>query len=67
MFVIGLERPHQEWGFFAKQWRANEFARAGLDPRITQINTVAHRGGEDTEGRALPQHAEVNASALYSG
>lgn len=40
VFVIELERRPDERGFFARQWCADEFARAGLDPRIAQINTA---------------------------
>lgn len=40
VFVIELERREDERGFFARQWCATEFARAGLDVRIAQINTA---------------------------
>lgn len=38
--VIELERRSDERGFFARQWCADEFTKAGLDPRIAQINTA---------------------------
>ena len=40
VFVIELEQRRDERGFFARQWCADEFARAGLDPRVVQINTA---------------------------
>jgi dTDP-4-dehydrorhamnose 3,5-epimerase len=40
VFVIELELRFDERGFFARQWCADEFTRAGLDPRVAQINTA---------------------------
>ena len=40
VFTIDLEPRRDERGFFARQWCAEEFARAGLDTRIAQINTA---------------------------
>jgi dTDP-4-dehydrorhamnose 3,5-epimerase len=40
VFVIELERRRDERGFFARQWCAEEFERAGLDPGVAQINTA---------------------------
>jgi len=40
VFVIELEQRHDERGFFARQWCADEFTHAGLDPRVAQINTA---------------------------
>jgi dTDP-4-dehydrorhamnose 3,5-epimerase len=40
VFVIELEPRRDERGFFARQWCADEFTRAGLDPRVAQINTA---------------------------
>lgn len=40
VFVIDLEPRRDERGFFARQWCADEFKRAGLDPRVAQINTT---------------------------
>lgn len=40
VYVIDLERRHDERGFFARQWCKQEFVRAGLDPRLAQINTA---------------------------
>lgn len=38
--VIDLERRSDERGFFARQWCAEEFMRAGLNPAVTQINVA---------------------------
>ncbi len=38
--VVELERRSDERGFFARQWCADEFIRAGLDPTLSQINTA---------------------------
>ena len=40
VFVIDIEPHRDERGFFARQWCAREFAEAGLDTRIAQINTA---------------------------
>jgi dTDP-4-dehydrorhamnose 3,5-epimerase len=40
VFVIELEPRRDERGFFAREWCADEFTRAGLDPRVAQINTA---------------------------
>lgn len=40
VFVIELEPRRDERGFFARQWCADEFARTGLNPVISQINTA---------------------------
>src|SRR5262245_29010508 len=40
VFVIELEPRRDERGFFARQWCAEEFTRAGLDARVAQINTA---------------------------
>jgi dTDP-4-dehydrorhamnose 3,5-epimerase len=37
--VIELERRSDERGFFARQWCADELAKAGLDANVSQINT----------------------------
>ena len=39
MYVIELDRRSDDRGFFARQWCAEEFLRAGLDARLSQINT----------------------------
>ncbi len=38
--MVELEPRRDDRGFFARQWCAQEFARAGLDTRISQINTA---------------------------
>lgn len=40
VFLIELEPRLDDRGFFARQWCADELARAGLDHRIAQINTA---------------------------
>ena len=40
VFMIELEPRRDDRGFFARQWCAEEFKRAGLDPRVAQINTA---------------------------
>ncbi|HUN72265.1 MAG TPA: dTDP-4-dehydrorhamnose 3,5-epimerase family protein [Steroidobacteraceae bacterium] len=40
VMVVDLEPRRDERGFFARQWCAEELTRAGLDPRIAQINTA---------------------------
>jgi dTDP-4-dehydrorhamnose 3,5-epimerase len=36
--VLELEPRRDERGFFARQWCAEEFVRAGLNPAIAQVN-----------------------------
>lgn len=38
--VVELERRSDERGYFARQWCAEEFIRAGLNPALSQINTA---------------------------
>jgi dTDP-4-dehydrorhamnose 3,5-epimerase len=61
VFVIELERRRDERGFFARQWCADEFARAGLDPKISQINTARSIETGTLRGMHYQQapHAEV--------
>jgi len=40
VLVIELEPRRDDRGFFARQWCVDEFARAGLDARIAQINVA---------------------------
>ena len=42
-FIIEIERFQDERGFFGRTWCADEMYRAGLDPRIVQINTSTSR------------------------
>lgn len=59
--VVELEPRADNRGFFARQWCADEFASAGLDTRIAQVNT-AHSAATGTlrgmHFQAAP-HAEV--------
>src|SRR5262245_61496142 len=61
VFVIELERRRDERGFFARQWCADECIRAGLDPRVAQINTARSRAAGTLRGvhYQKPPHAEV--------
>jgi dTDP-4-dehydrorhamnose 3,5-epimerase len=40
VFVIELQRHTDDRGFFARQWCADEFKRAGLNPCVAQINVA---------------------------
>ena len=59
--VIELEPRHDERGFFARQWCAEELARAGLDPRVTQINLARSTAAGTLRGvhYQMAPHAEV--------
>jgi dTDP-4-dehydrorhamnose 3,5-epimerase len=61
VFVIELEPRRDERGFFARQWCAEEFARAGLDKRIAQINTARSLAKGTLRGMHYQRapHAEV--------
>ena len=61
VFVVELERRNDERGFFARQWCADEFVRAGLDPRIAQINTARSLAAGTMRGIHYQKapHAEV--------
>ena len=67
VFVIELERRSDERGFFARQWCADEFTRAGLDPRVAQINTARSVKAGTLRGCALSESAACRgqARALY--
>lgn len=69
VFLIDLEPRRDERGFFARQWCAEEFARAGLDTRIAQINTAWSRAPGTVRGmhfQAAP-HAEIKLVRCTSG
>jgi dTDP-4-dehydrorhamnose 3,5-epimerase len=61
VLVVELERRSDERGFFARQWCATEFARAGLDTRIAQINTARSAVAGTLRGIHFQRepHAEV--------
>ena len=61
VFVIELERRSDDRGFFARQWCADEFVRAGLDPRVAQINTARSVAAGTLRGLHYQRapHAEV--------
>lgn len=61
VFVIELERRSDERGFFARQWCADEFVRAGLNPAIAQINVARSTAAGTLRGVHYQKspHAEV--------
>jgi dTDP-4-dehydrorhamnose 3,5-epimerase len=61
VFVIELERRSDDRGFFARQWCADEFIRAGLDPRVAQINAARSLAAGTLRGVHYQRapHAEV--------
>ena len=61
VFVVDIEPRHDERGFFARQWCADEFARAGLDCRVAQINVARSVAAGTLRGMhfQVAQHAEV--------
>jgi dTDP-4-dehydrorhamnose 3,5-epimerase len=45
-FVVGLKKIEDNRGFFARAWCQKEFADAGLNPNLVQINLAAsHKAG----------------------
>lgn len=61
VFVFELEPRRDDRGFFARQWCAEEFTRAGLNPAIAQINTARSTAAGTLRGMhfQLPPHAEA--------
>jgi dTDP-4-dehydrorhamnose 3,5-epimerase len=61
VFVIELEQRRDGRGFFARQWCADEFSRAGLDPRVTQVNMARSLAAGTLRGVHYQKapHAEV--------
>jgi dTDP-4-dehydrorhamnose 3,5-epimerase len=61
VFMIELEPRRDDRGFFARQWCAEEFERAGLDPRVAQINTARSAATGTLRGMHYQKspHAEV--------
>ena len=68
-FVIELEPRRDERGFFARQWCLEEMARAGLDPRVAQINTARSVAAGTLRGMhfQLAPHAEVKLVRCTGG
>ena len=60
-YLVELEPRRDERGHFARQWCAEAFARAGLDPRIAQINSSRSLRAGTLRGLhyQLEPHAEV--------
>lgn len=69
VFVVELERRSDERGFFARQWCADEFMRAGLDPRVAQINVARSAAKGTLRGIHFqsPPHAEVKLIRCVRG
>jgi dTDP-4-dehydrorhamnose 3,5-epimerase len=61
VFLIELDPRRDDRGFFARQWCAEEFTRAGLDPRVAQINTARSVAAGTLRGVHYQKapHAEV--------
>jgi dTDP-4-dehydrorhamnose 3,5-epimerase len=61
VFVVELEPRRDERGFFARQWCADEFTRAGLNPGIAQINTARSAAAGTLRGLhfQVAPHAEA--------
>jgi dTDP-4-dehydrorhamnose 3,5-epimerase len=61
VFVVELEPRRDERGFFARQWCADEFTRAGLNPAIAQINSARSASAGTLRGLHLQvaPHAEA--------
>jgi dTDP-4-dehydrorhamnose 3,5-epimerase len=59
--VVELEPRRDERGFFARLWCEDEFTRAGLNPRIAQINTARSAAAGTLRGMhfQLAPHAEA--------
>lgn len=69
VIVVDLEPRRDERGFFARQWCAEELARAGLDNRIAQINTARSTVAGTLRGmhfQAAP-HAEAKLVRVTRG
>ena len=61
VYLIELEPRRDERGFFARQWCAQEFVRAGLDSAIAQINTAHSTRAGTLRGMHYQRapHAEI--------
>jgi len=59
--VVDLELRRDDRGFFARQWCAAELTKAGLDPRIAQINTARSIAAGTLRGMhfQIAPHAEA--------
>ena len=67
--VVDIERRVDERGFFARQWCADEMQRAGLDPRLAQINTSRSTSAGTLRGIHFqrPPHMEVKLVRCVRG
>lgn len=67
--LIELERRVDDRGFFARQWCAQEFAGAGLDIRIAQINTARSTAAGTLRGMHYQKspHGEAKLVRCTSG
>ena len=68
-FLIAQERRSDHRGYFARVWCAAEFARAGLDTHIEQINTGFSPAAGTLRGMHLQigEHAEVKVVRCTRG
>jgi dTDP-4-dehydrorhamnose 3,5-epimerase len=59
--VLELEPRRDERGYFARQWCAEEFTRAGLNPAVSQINLARSTATGTLRGvhYQITPHAEV--------
>jgi dTDP-4-dehydrorhamnose 3,5-epimerase len=71
-FVIELEMHHDSRGFFARSYCHDEFARAGLNPRVVQCNVSHSRQRGTLRGmhyQQAPHHeaklVRCTAGAVY--
>lgn len=69
VIIVDIEPRRDERGFFARQWCADEFANAGLDCRVAQINSTRSLRAGTLRGmhyQTVP-HAEVKLVRCTSG
>lgn len=69
VYLVQLERREDERGFFARSWCEAEYARQGLDTRISQINTQVSLVAGTLRGMHLQRepHAEVKIVRCVRG
>lgn len=60
-FVVGLKKIEDDRGFFARAWCQKEFADAGLDPNLVQINLAVSKKAGTLRGMHFQEapHAEA--------
>ena len=67
--LVDLELRSDERGFFARAWCRDEFARAGLDPRLEQANVAWNRSRGTVRGLHYqrPPHGEAKLVRCLGG